>query len=51
MQYVAIALVWAAFGTLVVAAKKRRRGFTLLFVITAFLAAVALSVWGAFRNF
>ncbi|MBQ7800499.1 MAG: hypothetical protein IJ370_08390 [Oscillospiraceae bacterium] len=53
MQYVAIALVWAAFVLFLLAAraKKKRRVFALLFVITAVLAAVALAAWGVLRNF
>ena len=51
MQYVAIALVWAAFAALVVAVKRRRRGFTLLFLVAALLAVLALAVWGVLRNF
>ncbi len=51
MQYLAIALVWAAFILLVVAAKKRRKYFTIVFLSAAFIAALALTVWGVLRNF
>ncbi len=51
MQYLVIALVYSAFLALVLAAKKHSRGFTIAFLITAFLAVLALAVWGVLRNF
>lgn len=53
MQYIAVALCWVAFALFVLQAriKKRRRIFTLLFLITAFLAVLAIALWGVLRNF
>ena len=51
MQYLAIALVWLSFAAFVLAAKMRRKAFTIAFLIAALLAALALSAWGVFRNF
>lgn len=53
MQYVAIALCWIAFAPFVLQSKckKRRRLFTILFLVAAALAALSVALWGVFRNF
>lgn len=53
MQYVAIALCWIAFALFVLQAKckKQRRLLTILFLVAAALAALAVALWGVLRNF
>ena len=51
MQYLAIALVWAAFVLFIVSAKKQKKGFTIAFLVAMLLALVALYAWGVARNF
>ncbi|MBQ8337833.1 MAG: hypothetical protein IJY33_01675 [Oscillospiraceae bacterium] len=53
MQQVAIALCWIAFALFILQSKckKRRRLLTVLFLVAAALAVLAIALWGVFRNF